>query len=382
MLAFQNATLVMADYMIPKGTLLTKDDKIIYAGTQIDTPEGYQEINGTGLYAGPGLIDIHLHSGNGVHLHNACPEASKFHLDRGSTSIFPTLYFTMDQKTLIEKIKYVRECVQSGCCSNVRGLYVEGPYMNPDFGASRNSCSWAKAVSREDYLPVIQEASDFVKVWGCAPERENIEWFVRDAKEVNPNIIFSVAHSTATPQQIQKLMPYGLKLGTHHTNATGTIVNYSECRGCCVDEAVNYFDDIYAELICDEKGIHVDPFMLRLVRRIKGREKVILITDCSHNDGPPLPGCEHVTDICFDHYNEISGTKMSLNQACRNMMMHTGASMCDVFYYASHNPAHLLGMTDRGELRPGAIADVILVDHEMDVKTVVLGGRVVHSNAL
>ena len=42
-------------------------------------------------------------------------------------------------------------------------------------------------------------------------------------------------------------MPYGLCIGTHHTNATGTIINYPECRGCCVDEAVNYLLDLYSD---------------------------------------------------------------------------------------------------------------------------------------
>lgn len=58
-------------------------------------------------------------------------------------------------------------------------------------------------------------------------------------------------------------MPYGLRIGTHHTNATGDRIFYPEVRGVCVDEAVNYNREIYAELICDSRGIHVDPYMLR-----------------------------------------------------------------------------------------------------------------------
>ena len=44
-------------------------------------------------------------------------------------------------------------------------------------------------------------------------------------------------------------MPYGLKIGTHHTNATGDLPKYPECRGVCVDETVNYNREIYAELM-------------------------------------------------------------------------------------------------------------------------------------
>ena len=76
----------------------------------------------------------------------------------------------------------------------------------------------------------------------------------------------------------------------HHTNATGDLAKYPECRGVCVDEAVNNNPEIYAELICDSRGIHVDPYMLRLVRRIKGDARIILISDAYASDGPIPPG--------------------------------------------------------------------------------------------
>ena len=171
-------------------------------------------------------------------------------------------------------------------------------------------------------------------------------------------------------------MPYGLCVGTHHTNATGTIVNYPECRGVCVDEAVNYNSDIYAELICDSRGIHVDPYMLRLVRRIKTDERIILISDRSYADAPNPPGYEHVTDINFDKWGDIAGSKLTLEVACRNYMVHTGASIVDVFRVASRNPARVAGFTDRGEIRVGLRADLILVDPWMNVKTVIMNGEV------
>lgn len=101
-------------------------------------------------------------------------------------------------------------------------------------------------------------------------------------------------------------MPCGLCIGTHHTNATGDRFRYSETRGVCVDEAVNYNRDIFAELICDSRGIHVDPYMLRLVRRIKGDDRIILISDVYVADGPVPEEFAGVTDINFDHSGEIA----------------------------------------------------------------------------
>lgn len=199
--------------------------------------------------------------------------------------------------------------------------------------------------------------------------------FIRDAKREIKNLVFAVAHSEASPAQIEACIPYGLRLGTHHTNATGDLVKYPECRGVSVDETVNFRDDIYAELICDSKGIHVDPYMLRLVLKIKGKDKVILISDACVFDGPIPPGYEGVSDINFDHSEQIAGSKLTLDVACKNMMKHTGSSLCDVFVFASYNPAMLLGMGEYGQIKKGNIADLVIVDHLMGIQKVIFKGK-------
>lgn len=175
-----------------------------------------------------------------------------------------------------------------------------------------------------------------------------------------------------------RLIPYGLCIGTHHTNATGTIVNYPECRGVCVDEAVNYNREIYAELISDSRGIHVDPYMQRLVRRIKGDERIILISDQTYYNSPVPPGYEGVTDINFTaDGSDIAGSKLTVDIACRNYMKHTGASLTDAFRVASYNPARATGFYDRGEIERGLRADLVFTDHKMNISRVILGGELV-----
>ena len=152
---------------------------------------------------------------------------------------------------------------------------------------------------------------------------------------------------------------------------------YPECRGVCVDEAVNYNREIYAELICDSRGIHVDPYMLRLVRKIKGDDRIILISDAYACDGPVPPGYDDVDDINFDFEGEIAGSKMTLDISCRNMIKHTGASVADVFKFASYNPAMAVGFYDRGEIAVGKRADLVFVDHNMKVDKVMMEGKLI-----
>ena len=84
----------------------------------------------------------------------------------------------------------------------------------------------------------------------------------------------SVAHSEASPAQIECLMPYGLRLATH-CQCHSDLPKYPECRGVCVDETVIIMM-IFMLNYYDRRGIHVDPYMLRLVLKIKGKDKIIL----------------------------------------------------------------------------------------------------------
>ncbi len=377
MTAIINATLVMRDHYIPNAVLLMEDGKIHSFGEarKVSVPDGCEIIDAEGLYVGPGFVDIHTHSDGKIFFQEDPVTASQHHLNHGTTSLMPALYTSMNTQQYVEAVQILRDAMKKPECANIAGLYMEGPYLNPGFGCDRSSNPWAEGVIKEKYQPVIDAAYDLARVWCVAPEREGILDFVLDVKAKNPNAAFAVAHSAASPQQIEALIPYGLKIGTHHTNATGDRPMYPECRGVCVDETVNYNREIYAELICDSMGIHVDPYMLRLVRKIKGEDRIILISDAYACDGPIPEGYDGVDDINFDWEGEIAGSKMTLDIACRNMMKHTGASVCDVFRYASYNPSRAVGLLDRGEIAAGLRADLVICDHQMKIKNVILKGE-------
>ena len=377
MIAIKNATLVMRDHLIPEAVLFMDEGIITGFGEMRNTPmpEGCEIIDAEGLFVGPGLVAIHNHAGNGHWFYDEPIEAAQFNLEHGTTTILACLYFNMNGQQLVEQAACVKEAMQQPGGKNIAGFYMECPYMNPKFGADRENNPWKGPILKEEYQPIIDAVGTDAKVWVLAPERENILQFVLDARKNNPTVKFSVGHSEASPQQIEALMPYGLCIGTHHTDATGDRVFYPEVRGVCVDEAVNYNREIYAELICDSRGIHVDPYMLRLIRKIKGEDRLILISDACVFDGPVPPGYDGVTDILFDHAGEIAGSKLSLDVACKNMMKHTGASIVDVFRYASYNPSRAIGLLDRGEIAVGKRADLVIVDHWMKVNKVIFKGE-------
>ena len=368
----------MKDHLIRDGVIVIEDGRIADFGTRLCT-DGMETVDMEGAYVGPGLIDIHTHAAAAEHFFFEDPEAAaRTVLMHGVTDVLPALYFSMTADELISSIALIRSAMESGKADNIIGLYMEAPYLNPSYGGNRENNPWRGPVDEKAFKPVVDAAYDIARVWCLAPEREGIEKFCQYVKSKNPNAVFSVAHSEAEPAQIERLKKYGLKNATHHTNATGTIQKYPECRGVCVDETVLYNDDIYAELICDKVGIHVDPYMLRMVKKIKGDDRVILISDAFIDRGPvPSEGYEGVDDINFDFSGEIAGTRLTMDLACRNMMTHTGCSLCQVFGYASRNPARMLGLTDRGEIEKGYVANLTAVDPEFNIKHVFLKGELI-----
>ena len=374
--AIINTTIVLPDYLIPNGTIVMEDGVIVDFGKKINT-DGMELIDAKGGYTGPGLIDIHTHADGETFFYEDPVKAAATLLQHGITDVLPALYFSANADQLVEQIKIVRDAKDSGKADNIIGLYMEAPYMNPKFGCNREQNPWRDVVAKERFQKVVDSAYDIAKVWCIAPERENIDEFVDYVKEKNPNAVFSVAHSEAEPVDIERLIPKGLKLATHHTNATGTLNRYPECRSACVDETALYNHEIYTELICDKVGIHVDPYMLRLIKKIKGDDRIILIADAFVEHGPIPDGdlYEGADDINFDFAGEIAGSKMILDGPCRNMMVHTGASLCQVFKYASTNPAKLLSLTDRGVIKKGNKANLITVSAEFNVQSVYLAGK-------
>lgn len=382
MLAIINAELVMRDHLIPEAVLFVEDGKIAGFGEMRTTtiPEGCEILDAQGAYVGPGFVDIHSHAGGGVRFENDPIPAAKAHIAKGTTSVLATTNYLSTVPEYVENIGKIRKAMATPEGKNIAGIYMEGPYINPNFGSESHLNPWTGGVLPEDYEPILAAGADIIRVWTLGPEREGIEEFVKAAKKANPEVKFTVGHSQASPDQIEKLVPYGLCLGTHHTNATGDLPKYPECRGVCVDETVNYNNAIYAELISDSMGIHVDPYMQRLIRKIKGDDKIVLISDQTDSRVENPPGFEHIKDINFTYMAsggiDISGSKLTLNVACRNYMKHTGASIVDAFKVASYNPAKVVGLTDRGEIREGLRADLVFVDIKMNVKTVIFGGEV------
>ena len=375
----KNANIILENGILHDGVIVIENDKIsnVFKNGTNDIPSNAEIIDAEGNFVGPGFVDIHVHGGLNFATYIDCEKASNFFLSHGETTILATPYYAMNFDEFIDAINAVKESMKTN--KVIKGVYAEGPYTNPNYGCKADLNPWRNDIPSEIYEKLVDEYGDVVKVWTIAPERNDLLPFVKYARKVNPKVKFSLGHSQATPSQVEALNEFKPTIMVHTFNATGRIGDKGGVRGVGPDEYALLNDDVYCELISDSCAIHVPKELQRLLIKIKGYEKVVLITDSMHTDeNTQVPEkYAHIKDLNFDHNGGLAGSKMTMDYACKNIMDHTGVSIDKAFYMASTAPAKAIDMYDTiGSIKVGKMADLVICDNDINVKKVILNGEI------
>ncbi len=375
----ENANLVLENGILWDGAILIAGERILdygKAGEMAETiPAEAQRIDAKGAYVGPGFVDIHLHGGGGFSTCAEPAQAAEHFLRHGATTILAGPSYSMPFEEFLDAIRSVKAAADQA--KTIRGFYMEGPYMNPSYGANAHKNPWRGPISKEQYKVLVDEAGTMAKVWAIAPERPGLLPFLEYARKVNPDVVFAIGHSEATPAQIRSLGKYRPTLQTHSMNATGRLPVGAGTRGYGPDEYCMKEPDVYAELISDSCGIHVNADLQQLLLHNKGVHRTVLITDSTLQQQPSPEKFSHIKDLNFDDNGDLSGSKMTMDLACRNIMTHTNCGIAQAFLMASRNPARAVGLDQElGTIEVGKRADLVFVDDKFHVQQVVLGGEI------
>lgn len=372
-----NANVVTERGIIWDGAIKISGDKILEVSKMHETeiPAQAEVIDAQGAYVGPGFVDIHVHGANGKSTYFDAEETAKFFIKHGTTSLLATPPYELPFDEFVDAIRKAKAAMKKA--KTIKGLYLEGPYINVKYGAFAHENSWRGAIDFEQFKVLVDEAGEDARVWTIAPEREGIIPFLKYAREVNPGVVFAVGHSEATPQQIRALGALRPSLQTHSMCATGRADVPNGTRGFGPDEYCFSEPDVFCELISDSCGIHVNAELQRMLLNIKGVQKIVLITDSAGMKCYPAPkGLEHITDLNFDDAGGIAGSKLTMDVVCRNIMSHTNCGIAQAFVMASLNPAKAIGLDNEiGSIEKGKRADLIFVDDKFNVRCVMVGGE-------
>jgi N-acetylglucosamine-6-phosphate deacetylase len=371
-----NAKIVLPDG-ITDGNILVENEKILAVG-KVLPPKDSRIIDVKGAYAGPGYIDIHCHGGGEYNAHEKPYEAGRCHLNSGTTSQILSLAYNLSKEEFFSGIENIKKAMLRPD-NNIAGIHFEGPYTNPKYGAAAKK-AWK--LDKEDYIGMFDIAKGLVLQCTFAPELPGIDEYAGYAR--TQGIALAAGHTEMSPEILEKAVENGVTIVTHLFDAMGCHLGNESisCTGIIQDtaaDAVLARNDLYVELICDSRAIHVKPSNLRLAVKAAGADKVILITDysySSHNPSDyPQDDIRSSIDLNFNEAGELSGSKLTMELACRNMKQHTNSSVLDIFKMASRNPAMAMGIYDTvGSLEAGKYADIVICDENMIIEQVYFKG--------
>ena len=278
--AITNTKIITDDGIIWNGTILYDNGIIAKAdwADKVEIPENAKVYDADGLYTAPGFIDMHNHGCREYWFYENPTKVCEFFIKHGVTTVLPTFYNAMSMEDMKKGAAKIKEESKKGVGKIMNGLYMEGPFMSLT-GSFANQFKWSGAIKKEEYTEIIESFGDMIRVWAIDPDRENIEEFMAYAKENTPQAIFAHGHSKSTYENIKKLKHFGVKVRTHITDSGGPKGRAQGTPGAGGDEFALYDPDMYAELIADQTAVHVVPGLMKLIVKIKGAERICLISD-------------------------------------------------------------------------------------------------------
>lgn len=377
----QGGTIITPEKILSDEVIIIENGKISAiepAASLVQTPADARIIPAEGFFVMPGLIDIHVHGSFGSDTMDATPESlaemSTFFSRHGVTSYLPTT-ISQSNTNINLAVANIAENMFRRDCAVPLGVHLEGPYLSQTFRGAQPS-RLLRNPDPAEYRPWFK--SGVVRTMTLAPELPGAMQLIREGAA--QGVRFSAGHTQASPEVISEAGDAGLVLATHTFNGMAGLHH----RDLGTVGALLADDRIFCEIISD--GIHLHADILKLIIRMKGLDRTILVTDAMRAAG--LPDGEYdlggqsisVKDgIARTDTGSLAGSTLTLDQAVRNIQKFSGIPLQDAIRLATLTPASVLGLNGiKGELRPGADADILIADADMNIRIVIINGSIVY----
>lgn len=383
--------------MIIKNGLVHSLDKGFYPDTiyieetrfSDSTSEG-NILDASHCYVIPGLIDVHVHGGDGADFSDGSLEGLQklghYELLHGITSICPAS-MTLPEEQLLTICKTAAEYAHKSQtlvaahtpsspspCAELIGIHLEGPFISP-----------TKKGAQKEFNIVPPSAALFEKLWEVsdgllkiitmAPEVDSALSFIR---EFSNRVHISVGHTAADYDTAARAFDAGADHLTHLFNA----MNPLHHRKPGPIGAAFEHPEVFVEMICD--GIHIHPAVMKASLQMFGKERIVFISDSMRATGLPNGHYElggQPVDVKGPLATLPDGTiaaSVTNLMDCMKKAVSVGIPLEAAVRCASYNPACSIGVSDRlGSIEVGKQADcVLLACDTLEVRAVVKAGRI------
>ena len=343
-----------------------------------EVPNDCEVIDAKGNYVSPGLIDIHIHGCKGFDTMDEDEEAveiiSKGLAENGVTSFLPTT-MTMSPERIYKAFDNIVKAKNKNIKgAKILGAHMEGPFINEKYKGAQNP----KYIYKPSF-EFIKDYTDLIKIITYAPEVDTNFEFTKKIKK-DTDIVLSIGHTDATYNTAKEAKDLGVTNITHLFNAM-TPLNHRDPG--VVGLALT--SDMYCELIADK--IHINKDLFQFVIDNKGKERLLLITDCMR------AGCMHDGEYDLGGQTvyvkdnsarlasgNLAGSVLTLNKAVYNFKENTNLNIYEAINLASLNPAKSINIDDKkGSLEIGKDADIAIFNEDMDCLATIVEGDIIYN---
>jgi N-acetylglucosamine-6-phosphate deacetylase len=347
-----------------------------FSGRRLEFPASYHLV--------PGRIDMHIHGAHGADVMDATPAAlDQIRQSLAAEGVTGFLATTVTES--VEKINfalqniddYQKNISKAVAGAEILGIHLEGPFISPRHaGAHRVELILAPDPNLFDRWQAY--AGGRIKSVTVAPELTGGIEFIQHLHR--HGVIAAIGHTDADFDITGQAVIAGARHATHLFNAMRGF--HHREPGCVGAILLNPY--VLAELIAD--GHHCHPAALDLAFRLKSRDGLVLVTDamrakCCGSTGPFDLGGQSVMvqeGAARLKNGVLAGSVLTMTQAVKNMLRFTAATLDDLIYLTSINPARALGIDEKkGTISPGKDADLAVLDHNLEVVLTVSNGRII-----
>ncbi|WP_010631270.1 N-acetylglucosamine-6-phosphate deacetylase [Sporolactobacillus vineae] len=367
---------------IENGTLTFDHGKIVGVGHSLEQPGDKVIQFPAGYKCIPGMIDMHIHGANAADTMDATHEALSTIasvLPEEATTSFLATTITQSEEAIQAALKNAAEVIghQKPGEAEILGVHLEGPFISKEkCGAQPEEYISDADTERFDNWQKL--SGNHIREVTLAPEIKGGMELIRHLAA--QGVVASIGHSNGYDEDVIRAIDAGATQVTHVYN--GMRGMHHREPGILGGALLHH--GLYTELICD--GKHVCQGMVNLAYKLKGSDRMILITDamrakCLKNGTYDLGGQEvHVKDgLAVLSSGTIAGSVLKMDQAFRNMLAFTDATIEDIVQMGAINPALQCNVFDRkGSLEIGKDADFIVLDKNNQLALTVCRGEIAY----
>lgn len=377
MIKIENGKIICSDEILTTN-LYIKNGKI-FALTDDDI-DCDTIIDAKGAYVSPGFIDTHVHGGADYDFMDGDAQgmvkACNMHFFHGTTTIIPTT-LAGDIDVTINSIRCIKENAEK-CEADVWGIHMEGPYFSPLQSGAQDKNHLFNP-NPDEYKKLIEAGEGFIKKMSFAPELEGSDELC-DYLFKN-NIPSFAGHTDASFSDIENAINHGLCGITHFYSCTSTVTRNKGFRTAGVIEAGYYFDSLAVEMIAD--GCHLPKELINLIYKIKGPDKICLITDAMRGAGIDAKECilgnktGGMRCIIEDGVAKLpdrsafAGSIATCDRLVRVCYKTAGIRLTDVVKMMCTTPARVHGIENKGIIKEGYDADILIFDEDINILKII-----------